>query len=875
MKASKAPVGFSARVQNQLSPLLMRAWFKTRSIAEELAASPQSARENAGVAPPAFVGSQPWLALVGIAVAVLAVAAMSSHVSQGLSLAVLSGLAACGLFFLLTLAFGRLQFAGPSTAQPRDQVADSFPDAVMVATKLGHAIYCNPMFGQLVGRAKCEGLAALEATFLGYPQASAALFRLVRAGERGECSSEDVDVASGRGTAKTPKTLRISVSPVPAGRLNVGPLVVWRVLDITDERVRDRQQAQVFEQRLSAYEHAPVGILISRADGSITHINPMLQRWLQCSIGDDRWNLIQMVFAPLIQAASGDAGAQAGYACDIPVRSGRPVPLLLTAVTNTSTLDDDVGSQDRAFLVMRRSRDTAELTATISAADSVAHLYETAPFGIASVSATGEIGATNAAFARLMSMGKSTVTGRALDVLSPVPGTEQRAIAQARLDEVLAGWSSVVPLDLAMGVKGELGRRVYLSPLGALRGANEAAVLYVIDTTEQKALEAKFAQSQKMEAVGNLAGGLAHNFNNVLTAIIGSADLMLQTHRATDPAHKDIQNIKTSANRAAALVAQLMAFSRQQTLSLEVLQLGEVMTDLRPMLKAQLQDKNDLKITTDRDLWYVTADRTQIDQVLLNLAGNASHAMPDGGTFTVRTRNVSEREAQKMSHTGFQVGEYVLIEAEDTGVGMSPEVLEKIFEPFFTTKEIGKGTGFGLATVYGIVKQLSGFIFPESTLGKGTIFKIYLPRAHVENEAEYLARRAAKKEIKTSDLTGSATVLVVEDEDMVRSVAVRSLTRLGYKVLEATNGLEALEIVAQNPTSIDIVVSDVVMPEMDGPSFLKNVRKTHPDLKIIFVSGHTNEAFKTTMDDHEAFAFLQKPFSLPQLAAKVKEELTR
>ena len=202
-------------------------------------------------------------------------------------------------------------------------------------------------------------------------------------------------------------------------------------------------------------------------------------------------------------------------------------------------------------------------------------------------------------------------------------------------------------------------------------------------------------------------------------------------------------------------------------------------------------------------------------------------------------------------------------------------MMAKIFEPFFTTKDVGKGTGLGLATVYGIVKQSAGFIFADSVPGQGTVFRIYLPRAHVENEAEFVAQKAAKKDRPPADLTGSATVLIVEDEDMVRSVAVRSLTRLGYRVLEAGNGYEALDIVAEQKGAVDIVISDVVMPEMDGPAFLKEVRKTHPGLKIIFVSGHTNEAFKASVDDNEEFAFLPKPFSLPQLAAKVKDELAR
>jgi two-component system cell cycle sensor histidine kinase/response regulator CckA len=378
-----------------------------------------------------------------------------------------------------------------------------------------------------------------------------------------------------------------------------------------------------------------------------------------------------------------------------------------------------------------------------------------------------------------------------------------------------------------------------------------------------------------MEAVGKLAGGIAHDFNNVLTGIIGFSDLLLQTHNSpANPAYKDIMNIRSSAVRAAGLVAKLSAFSRQQTFLMEPLQLGEVLTDLAPLLKRSIGEKIELKLPAGRDIWYVKADKVQFDQVIINLAVNAKDAMPNGGKLTIRTRNVTERDSQKLDHTGMPVGEYVAIEVEDTGTGMSREVLAKIFEPFFTTKGVGKGTGWGLATVYGIVKQSGGFVFVDSEIGKGTTFKIYLPR-HVPDEEELSAQKAQKKEAQEADITGTGRVLLVEDEDVVRSFAVRALQRQGYEVVEATTGIEALEVMEKIGGRVDIVVSDVVMPEMDGPTLLKELRKKNPGIKIIFVSGYPNEAFQTSLAEGEQFAFLPKPFSLPQLATKVKEELGR
>jgi len=254
---------------------------------------------------------------------------------------------------------------------------------------------------------------------------------------------------------------------------------------------------------------------------------------------------------------------------------------------------------------------------------------------------------------------------------------------------------------------------------------------------------------------------------------------------------------------------------------------------------------------------------------------NAKDAMLDGGELTIRTRNVTERECQKMDHFGLQVGEYVIIEVSDTGTGMSPDVLNKIFEPFFTTKGVGKGTGLGLATVYGIVKQSGGFIFPESEIGKGTTFRVFLPRyvPDAEEEAAIQQRQARREARHAPDVTGSGRVLLVEDEDGVRSFAVRALRSRGFEVLEATNGAEALELIEANDGNLDIVVSDVVMPEVDGPTLLKTLRKTHPDLKFVFMSGYPNDAFRAGFDSDENYGFLPKPFSLAQLVSKVKQEL--
>jgi len=383
-----------------------------------------------------------------------------------------------------------------------------------------------------------------------------------------------------------------------------------------------------------------------------------------------------------------------------------------------------------------------------------------------------------------------------------------------------------------------------------------------------------------MQAVGQLAGGIAHDFNNVLTAIIGFSELLLANHRPTDPAFQDIMNIKQNANRAAGLVRQLLAFSRQQRLRPQVLSLSDVLADLTILLGRLLSEKTELELKHGRDLWLVKADLHQFEQVVINLAVNARDAMPDGGKLTIRTANVTERESGQLGHKGMQPGEYVLCEVTDTGTGMPPDVMEKIFEPFFSTKDVGKGTGLGLSTVYGIVKQTGGYVYPQSDgAGQGTCFRIYLPR-HIGAETEdVLEAKTEAEEAKpdkaqtTKDLTGTGTILLVEDEEAVRSFAARALEGRGYKVLQAGTGAEALEVLGTHDGVIDLVVSDVVMPEMDGPTLLTKLRETLPDIRIIFISGYAEEAFKNNLEGDENFAFLPKPFSLKQLAAAVKEAL--
>lgn len=407
--------------------------------------------------------------------------------------------------------------------------------------------------------------------------------------------------------------------------------------------------------------------------------------------------------------------------------------------------------------------------------------------------------------------------------------------------------------------------------LAGVRGLGEAAVLLgLTDTSEETRLKRQVAQATKMQAVGQLAGGVAHDFNNVLTAILGICDLMLLRHTPGDSDYDDIQQVRANSNRAASLTRQLLAFSRQQTLRPEVLQLPDVVSDVSTMLKRLIGEKIQLTVTHDRNLGPVRADPTQLEQVIVNLCVNARDAMQgrhgDGaGKLTLATKRITTADVRAMRSEIIPQGDYTALIVQDTGSGIPPEHLGKIFEPFFTTKEQGKGTGLGLSTVYGIVKQSGGFIFADSELGKGTKFTVYLPVHHAQPGD--VAPLSAKPAESANSWSGGGRILLVEDEDMVRAVAERALTRAGYTVTTASDGEEGLEIVAGG-AEFDLVVSDVVMPSMDGPAMAREIRKIAPKLPVLFMSGYAEEQLRgqiTIANMH----FIPKPFSVQQISDKV------
>ena len=390
------------------------------------------------------------------------------------------------------------------------------------------------------------------------------------------------------------------------------------------------------------------------------------------------------------------------------------------------------------------------------------------------------------------------------------------------------------------------------------------------DATELKSLEAQFVQSQKMQAIGQLAGGVAHDFNNLLTAITGHCDLLLLRHKKTDQDYDDLLQVNQNANRAAALVSQLLAFSRKQTLRPQNLEIRETLSDLTHLLDRLVGEKVQLRLEYDPVKRAVRADKRQLEQVVMNLVVNARDSMPEGGEILISTAGTEICEPMLRDRVAVPKGAYVSISIQDKGCGIASDKLQKIFEPFYTTKRTGEGTGLGLSTVYGIVKQTGGYIFVDSSVGQGTIFTLLLPASDLPSQKA----ASPPSDIKlVANRPEGGAVLLVEDEATVRTFAARALRLCGYSVLVAESGERALEI-AQNPTvKFDLFVTDVVMPGRGGPSWVREALQTRPHIRIIFMSGYAEDKLTADQSSVPNLIFLAKPFSLTQLAFAVESQM--
>ena len=682
----------------------------------------------------------------------------------------------------------------------------------------------------------------------------------------------------------------VEVSAVPPNEESDS--VIWRLEDVSERYELERVIRTEQEKLIEFVENAPIGFYSVDREGCFRYVNSTFAEWLgkteaELVNGDvrlrdllpDRLVKTWDPYSPL-PGEDGDGVGETVFA-------GRDGEMFDAYVTQTAVVNESNGDLRTRTLVRHLSGERHFAEAVRVSQERFQRFFFDAPVGIVLLDADACITECNQAFATTTGLEGERAEGLSfVDVVleedrdkfsrwvsSAYEADEPPTPIEIRLD---AGKAVTVSLYAGHAENApDTGDVNLAEPLSV------GLIVHVFDLSEQKRIEAQFFQSQKMELVGQLAGGIAHDFNNLLTAMIGFCDLLLLRHTPRGQSFADIQQIKQNANRAANLVRQLLAFSRQQTLQPKVLDMTDVLSETSYLLRRLIGADIELKFYHGRDLWLMKADQGQFEQVVINLAVNARDAMDGGGALTIRTSNVYAGDPRLRGYEGIPDADYVLLEMQDSGTGIPGDVIEKIFEPFFTTKEVGAGTGLGLSTVYGIVKQTGGYVFADNVEDEGAKFSVYLPRFQEDEADEEVAAPAEEEEVRR-DLTGVGTVMLVEDEDAVRLFGARALRNKGYSVVEAKDGEGALEVLngvvdgmatTVDGEKIDLLITDVVMPGVDGPILVREVRQRYPELKVIFISGYTEDTFRDKLGAGEEVEFLSKPFTLQQLAGKVKEVL--
>jgi len=672
------------------------------------------------------------------------------------------------------------------------------------------------------------------------------------------------------------RRFNIEVEPI-AGRDGYS---LWRIWDTTARCEGDPSSLANQAILADLLDNAPIGIYSVSHDGRFRFVNQTLSQWLgttaEILTGRARlWDFLAPPTGP--ESAAVDRSREQDPATlqgEVMLKTSHGQVLPAWIVQSVVGSGSDLRTRSIVYDL------TPEWGPALRSLDRFRNCFINAPVGIALLDRLGRFEEVNRAISELFGTTPEDLKGQKLADLVSEEDRERiiaklGAAADGHTDGAAVEVRPIQPRDRTLVLfLGRLHNSDYSATSGSSRGGafDDGLTLYFIDVTEQKNLETQFAQSQKMQAIGQLAGGVAHDFNNLLTAMIGFCDLLLLRSSPSDPSFADVMQIKQNANRAANLVRQLLAFSRQQTLLPRVLDVTDILYELRHLIERLIGENIKLEVIHGRGLGLVKVDQGQFEQVIINLAVNARDAMPDGGTLTIRTANLQQDHELRRGHEVMPAGNYVLIELTDVGIGIPRENLVRIFDPFFSTKQLGSGTGLGLSTVYGIVKQTGGFVFVDSTPGNGTAFQIYLPRC--EGAEDVLpARPGITEPVVTRDLTGQGTIMLVEDDDPVRIFGARALRNKGYRVVEAKSGEDALDLIRDTREKIDLLITDVVMPHMDGPGLVREVREIHPEMKVIFISGYTEDAFRQRLDSEGDIDFLPKPFSLKQLAAKVRDVL--
>ena len=806
-------------------------------------------------------------ALVAVAVAVFGLLAWRGLpadqllvVAGGLTLLVVIGFA--GLW-----AMRRRQGALAGQAELWRGVGDVLPFPACVVDRHGRALFANGSFSHMFPDSAHAPLARLGERIGTGPATSERIGRITSAVANGVPMTDEIAVRqSGDGV----DWLRVSAYPLRAAP----GYALWAVEDITARRRMEQTIHEEQAKLVDFLENAPIGFYSVDETGRFLFANNAFASWLGYTAEEMLANEMRLHEILATRPATGvapfrPAGCDTddgGHEVLLQGRDGSPVQVYIgqtevraaNGQVRTRSVARDLTPEREWEQALRRSEQR------------FARFFEDAPVGIVLLDAEGRVTESNRAWRTLVAPVDQKLIGRRI---TDFVAAEDDGKVTTWLSRVVSDAELAAPTDVRLRTTNDAGvnriATMYVSRMDDGQGGVYGLIVHFLETTEQRSLEEQFAQGQKMQAVGQLAGGIAHDFNNLLTAMIGFCDLLLLRHSPGDQSFGDIMQIKQNANRAAGLVRQLLAFSRQQTLQPRILSMTDVLGDLSNLLRRLIGANIKLNMVHGRDLGLVRADQGQVEQVIINLAVNARDAMSEGGELTIETSNESLLASRRHGGEPVPAGDYVVVKVSDSGIGIPKENLEHIFEPFFTTKEVGAGTGLGLSTVYGIVKQTGGYVLVDSIPGQGTAFTIMLPF--------HAASSSAIKPVETSDVpeaaetTGAGTVLVVEDEDAVRLFSARALRAKGCKVLEARTGEAAMELMGVIEEPIDLLITDAVMPEMDGPTLIKNVRDTMPDMPVICISGYAEETFRNRLGEDTDIHFLPKPFSLAQLAGKVKE----
>jgi PAS domain S-box-containing protein len=640
-----------------------------------------------------------------------------------------------------------------------------------------------------------------------------------------------------------------------------------RAMRYATERKRAVEALQRSEEYFrSLIENALDIIAVLDSDGTVRYGSPSFQRVLGFEsrelVQKDLYAIIHPDDQELVRTVLRQATTETGpQSFEFRVRAKDGSWRVLEAIGKYFTME----AAKPGFVLNSRditARKRAE-EALLNANETLRGVIETSPLAIYTLDREGRVTSWNGAAEKMYGYSGKDVIGHPQSILFP----DEPAFPDG-LDRVARG-------EIAAGIEGQSRRKdgrkidvsVWTAPLRDHVGAISGFVVVVADTTDRKKLEAQFQQAQKMEAVGRLAGGIAHDFNNLLTVITGYCQMLLDRLDSQDPVFEDMQQVLKAADRATTLTKQLLAFSRKQIVQPKVIDLRHLINDMEHILRRLVGENIDVHVDAPAGLGCVRVDPGQLEQVVINLAVNARDAMPKGGRITIEMRNVVLDSKYVARHIAMESGRYVLLAISDTGVGIPPETQVNLFEPFFTTKEKGRGTGLGLSTSYGIVKQNRGEILVYSEVGVGTTFKIYLPRADEPMDVEPAVPT------ETRDLRGTETILIVEDEEGVRKVLVEMLSQQGYRVLVAGGGPEALELFSAHNGPLDLLITDVIMPKMSGRELADTLRTKIPDLKVLYVSGYTDSAIVHHGILEPGTVFLQKPFTPEQLTVKVRDVL--